>query len=217
MTTTTTTTTETDLFARATLAALLFKNTKSANREAAEAAFRESAVATYNALAGKSAKSASKLAEANKAAGAGYGSPAAIGFHSMTGRALTHLSAPVDEDGNEGTFSAQRIQTLIKKVGQETAKRLIGKASDLGDLATKLGEAYEAPTVDIVKALQAALDLIASVEEQRLLGHALPATADAIVAACQTSLDNVVLGATPIQTEIVGSVSEEFLAALSSN
>jgi hypothetical protein len=186
--TTTTAAATTDLFAEATAAALAFKATRTANKEAAESAFRTSALATYNALAGKQAASAKKLAEANKAAGAGYGSPAAVGFHSLTGRALTHLSPATDDDGNEMPFSAQRLQTLIKKVGQETAKALIGKASDLADYAVRLGEAYEAPVVDMTKALQQALDLVAKVEEQRLLGNALPTEAEAIVATLTASL-----------------------------
>jgi hypothetical protein len=212
-----TTTTQSDLFAAATQAALNFKSVKAGNKEAAEAAFRASATATYMALTGKSAKSANKLAEANKAAGAGYGSAAAVGFHSLTGRALTHLSAPVDDDGNEIAFSAQRIQTLIKKVGQEKAKAIITKASDLGDFATRLGEAYEAPAVDMSKALEQALDLVSKVEEQRLLGHALPTGADTFVAALRTALDNVVLGNTPTQSEVVGQVSDEVLALVSNS
>jgi len=180
------------LFNSAVAAASQLAHVKSSSADALEEAFRTSAVATHAAIAGK--VSAVALAAANKINGSEYKSDAAVGFHAVTGSFLL-----LDEEGFEG--SARSIQTIVKKVGQVVAKKIITKAKTQVDAAERLAAAI--PTeVDIVKELVAAFKKIALVEEARLLGHDLPVEAVAIIESISLSLSNVVLGNVPVPTVV---------------
>ena len=172
------------------------KATQVGSKEAIEQAFIESALATF--LAVKSSKNgASRLTEINKAAKVGYGSPAAVGYHAVTGQ---YLSLPEGEfDGD--LPSAKSIQTLVKKVGQVDSKAIIGKAKSQAVAFTRLTEAVKPEEFDILKALEAARDLISEAEDSRLRGNALPSEADAVIASIRMALDNVALGDTPCESE----------------
>lgn len=182
------------------------KATQVGNREAEQQAFIESALATH--LAVKSSKNgASRLAEINKAAKVGYGSPAAVGYHAVTGQ---FLSLPEGEWETDAP-SAKSVQTLVKKVGQVEAKAILAKAKTQAAAFVRLTEAVKPEPLDLVKTLEEALVLVSQVEEARLLGNALPAEADAVIASIRLALDNVALGDTGIETEVFRTVDIDAL------
>lgn len=188
------------LLAAATAATAALHTTKTANKAALADAFTTSAIATHAAISGR--VSAAKLAEANKAAGIGYGSPAAVGYHALTGSVLL-LPVTVDADGNEtGAVSGQKVQTLIKKVGQETAKQIIKKAKTQADAADRLADAV-VETVDILKELEKAVVACQNAENQRLLGSPFTPEVEALVDSITRSLANITAGNVPIDIQIV--------------
>lgn len=151
-------------------------------KEAKEAAFRASAIATAAALNG--GVEAKALAAANKALGSGYGSPAAVGFHAVTG---DFLALEADFEG-----AAQSVQNRIKTVGQPVAKAILKKSKDKGqaDAVTRLDIKIAALEVDIVKVLTAALKTVQKAEEARVGGAPLPADAVGVIESITAALLN---------------------------
>ena len=193
------------LITAATRATASIKATKAANAEAVEQAFRESALATYAVVKASPKGGAGRLAEANKAAGAGYGSVAAVNYHSVVGQYLTLAEGEWDESGE---VSAQRVQSTVKKVGQEVAKAIVKKARNRAAAFEALVAAVPAE-VDILKVLKAALKSVSEAEQARLEGNALPEGADEIVEQIARALDNVSLGASPIPVEVIFTDADE--------
>ena len=172
----------TALIADATNAALQIKLVSSASKEAVNEAFIVSAITTNKAL--KARVSATKLAESNKAAGAGYGSAAAVAYHALAGAVLS-----LPSDDFEG--SAQSVQTLIRKVNNnELAKTVVGKAKTVGQAIEALTAALD-DSLDQVKVLKAALKLVQEVEMDRVSGNALQEGAMDIVNSLVAALINV--------------------------
>lgn len=155
------TTNAANLIAAATAAALAIKAVGEEAKEAKEAAFRASAEATATAIDG--GVSAVRIAEANKAAGAGYGSDAAVGFHALTGKFLRLAEA--DWDG-----SAQSIQTSIKKIGQPKAKNILKKAKDIDGAVEALAAAVADLDFDCDKALAALVKAAQKLADARVAG-----------------------------------------------
>jgi len=170
-----------ELIANATHAALQIKHAESASKEAVNAAFIQSAITTHVAL--KARVSARALAESNKAAGAGYGSAAAVGYHALAGQVL---SLPVDEFNG----SPKSIQTLIKKIDAATAKDIIKRAKTV-DQAVELLTAALTDEIDQVKLLKQALKLVQEVELDRVNGNPLQEGAMDLVNSLVAALINV--------------------------
>lgn len=194
-----TTTNVEQLIATATRATAAIKATKAANKEAVETAFIDSALATWAVVKASPKGGATRLAEVNKSAGVGYGSVAAVGYHAVVGQYLTLAEGDWDETGE---VSAQRVQAIVRKVGQETAKAIVKKARNRAAAFEALTNAVDGE-VDILKVLKAALKQLSLAEQARLEGNALPQGADEIVQQIASALDNVALGATPTNVEIV--------------
>jgi hypothetical protein len=135
------------LLADAHTAVVTLKATKTAAGEASLAAFVASALATAAAV--KASKGgASRLAAMNKEAGVGYGSPAAVGFHAVTG---TVLAMPEGDIDPERPFpSPTAIQTLVKKVGQERAKEILKGKRDQASVVYALQAAVEPDSVESI-------------------------------------------------------------------
>jgi hypothetical protein len=76
-------------------------------RADADALFAESALATAAYL--KARGSAARLADVNKERKSGYGSPAAVQYHGLTGQVLA-----LPADGYEGT--AKAVQTKVMEL-----------------------------------------------------------------------------------------------------
>ena len=180
--TTTTTTKSAELIANATNAALQIKTVAQVSKEAVNAAFIASAIATHTAI--KARVSATKLAESNKAAGAGYGSTAAVSYHALAGAVLS-----LPSDDFEG--SAQSVQTLIRKVNNnELSKTVVSKSKTVGQAIESLTAALD-DSLDQVKVLKAALKLIQEVELDRINGNALQEGAMDLVNSLVSALINV--------------------------
>lgn len=113
------------LLADAHRAVATLKATTANGKEANLAAFVASALATH-AVVKASKGGASRLAALNKEAGVGYGSPAAVGFHAVTGQVLSLPEGEVDDDNPLSSPTA--IQALVKKVGQEKSKEILRTA-----------------------------------------------------------------------------------------
>lgn len=140
--------------------------TKHASKAANTAAFRASALATFTAVSeGRGAAAA--LAAANKEAGVGYGSDAAVGFHALTGQWLT---LPVVE--GEKVPSAESVQAQIKKAGQKKVKAILKRKDITAGAAWEAIKAAAVADFDPVKTLEAAFALVQQVEEWRVSGHA---------------------------------------------
>lgn len=114
------------LLADAHRAVATLKATTAANKEAALAAFVASALATHAVVKASPKGGATRLAALNKEAGVGYGSPAAVGFHAVTGQVLSLPEGEVDDDNPLSSPTA--IQALVKKVGQEKSKEILRTA-----------------------------------------------------------------------------------------
>jgi hypothetical protein len=127
---------------------------------------------------------AKALAEANKALGSGYGSPAAVGFHAQTGE---FLGLDNDFDG-----SAASVQSKIKRVGQKVTKAILKASKDKGqtDAVERLDIKIAALEVDIVKVLTAALKTVQKAEEARVGGAPLPADAVGVIESITSALLN---------------------------
>lgn len=175
------------LISRATAAALAIKAVGEEAKEAKEAAFRFSAEVTATAIDG--GVSAVRIAEANKAAGAGYGSDAAVGFHALTGRFLRLADA--DWDG-----SAQSIQTSIKKIGQPKAKAILKKAKDIDGALEALAAAVADLEFDCDKALASLLKAAQTLEAARLTGGVFLKADEAAsaLASLACALENITKG-----------------------
>lgn len=130
------------LVADAHTAVAVLKATTVANKEAALTAFVASALATHAAVKA-SRGGAVRLAALNKEAGVGYGSPAAVGFHAVTGHVLSLPVGEVDEDNP--LPSPTGLQALVKKVGQEVSKEVL-KTTRTQAAAVLALEAAKAPT-----------------------------------------------------------------------
>lgn len=150
--------------AAATTAALAIKAVAEEGKEAKEAAFRISAEATATALETKGV-SAVAIAAANKAAGAGYGSDSAVGFHALTGQFLRLVTEDSEWDG-----TGQSLQGQIKKIGQPTAKAILKKAKTIDEAIEAVAEAVAAIDFDVDKAVAALLKAAQKIEAARLSG-----------------------------------------------
>ena len=172
----------TALIADATYAALQIKLVSNASKEAVNEAFIQSAILTHKAI--KARVSPTKLAESNKAAGAGYGSAAAVAYHALAGSVLV-----LPADDFEG--SAQSVQTLIRKVNNnELAKSIATKSKTVLQAVESLTAALD-DSLDQVKVLKAALKLIQEVELDRVNGNELQEGAIDIVNSFVAALINV--------------------------
>lgn len=202
-------TTKAECLAAAAAATAALASLKSNTKADIELAFRKSALATCEYVIVAKGK-ALDLAKANKEAGSGYGSDAAVGFHSLTG---LWLSLPIDEDGDWATEdgdepTAQRVQSLIKKIGQPKAKSILNKKGTNAQRAfASIAEAADALPVDLSKLLKAAAKAVAQVEAARLAGADLPEDAMTAIDSISLALHNVVLGAQPIAIEVVREAS----------
>lgn len=192
-------TTTAQIIAAATAATARIKAVSADAKAAKDEAFRESALTTFTALKARGV-TAEKIAESNKTAGVGYGSPAAVGYHALTGEVL---SKP-EGDFEDAAPSAQAIQTLVKKVGQKVAKEVVKKSKTQADAVANLTDAVD-PEVDITKVLKAALKAVQSAEQARLEGNPLPGDAEPVVESILTALNNVTLGGSPIATVVVSN------------
>lgn len=191
-----TSSTKQELVAAATSACLALKETKAQNASAKDAAFRASAIATGDALRGR--VDAKALAESNKAAGAGYGSPSAVKYHAVTGWLL---SLPEDEDG-ESLPSAESIQTIVKKVfavDAPLAQSIIKKSKTQQAAVEGLKAAVQPVTVaDLLEQARRKVD---AALESRVSGgewtDEAREQAESIFASIETLLATSVLASTP--------------------
>jgi hypothetical protein len=110
-------------------------------RADADVLFAESAVATAAYL--KARGSAARLAEVNKDRKSGYGSPAAVVYHGLTGNVLG-----LPDGGFDGT--AKSVQTKVKAIYQfdaDLARAIVKKAKTVQDAVDALTEAKPATTL----------------------------------------------------------------------
>ena len=202
------------LVADAHRAVATLKATTVANKEAALDAFVASALATA-AVVKASKGGAVRLAALNKEAGVGYGSPAAVGFHAVTGQVLALPVGEIDDDNPLPSPTA--IQSLVKKVGQTESKEILRKARTQVAAAAALRAATpDAEVAALVKAarLQVEKAVTAYVKRDTALTDAerneirdLLATIDNLVAPDQA----VIIPAVP---DDASSLMDEEVAAV---
>jgi hypothetical protein len=135
------------LLADAHAAVATLKATTVANREENAAAFVASALATA-AVVKASKGGASRLADLNKKAGVGYGSPAAVGYHAVTGMVLALPEGEIDPERPFPTPTG--IQSLVKKVGQEESKAILKGKRDQASVVYALQAAVEPDSVESI-------------------------------------------------------------------
>ena len=112
-----------------------------ANREDEDRLFAESALATAEFL--KARGSGAALAEANAERKSGYGSPAAVQYHGLTG---TVLGLP--DGGFEGT--AKSVQTKVKAIYQfdaDLARAIVKRSKTVQGAVDALADAKPATTL----------------------------------------------------------------------
>ena len=144
------------LVADAHRAVATLKATTVNGKEANLAAFVASALATA-AVVKASKGGAVRLAALNKEAGVGYGSPAAVGFHAVTGDIL---GLPEGEIDPETSFpSPTAIQSLVKKVGQTESKAILkGKRTQAAVVAALQAAVPDPEVAALVKAARAQVE-----------------------------------------------------------
>lgn len=111
------------------------------HREVADELFATSALATAEYL--KARGSANALADINKERKAGYGSPAAVLYHGLTGQVLA-----LPDNGYEGT--AKSVQTKVKAVYQvdaDLARSIVKRAKSIQGAVEALADAIPAKTL----------------------------------------------------------------------
>lgn len=160
------------------------KAAAAANREIEDDLFRESALATSEYL--KARGSAAALAEVNKERKSGYGSPAAVQYHGLTGNLLA-----LPDGGYEGT--AKSVQTKVKAIYQvdaDLARSIVKKAKDIASAVDALADAKPATT--LADHLAKARKALENAAELRVLGEAYDTDAQDEVAVILAALDLVV-------------------------
>lgn len=153
-------------------------------RDNADVLFAQSATATAEYL--KARGSATRLAEVNKERKSGYGSPAAVVYHGLTG---TVLGLP--DGGFEGT--AKSVQTKVKAIYQfdaDLARSIVKKAKTVQDAFDALAAAI--PAVTLADHLAKARKSLEDAAEMRVGGAEYDQAAQDEVAVILAALDLVV-------------------------
>lgn len=153
-------------------------------RADADALFAESAVATAAYL--KARGSAARLAEVNKDRKSGYGSPAAVVYHGLTG---TVLGLP--DGGFDGT--AKSVQTKVKAIYQfdaDLARTIIKRSKTIQGAVDALADAKPATT--LADHLAKARKALENAAELRVAGAEYDQAAQDEVAVILAALDLVV-------------------------
>jgi hypothetical protein len=153
-------------------------------RADADALFAESALATAAYL--KARGSAARLADVNKERKSGYGSPAAVQYHGLTGQVLA-----LPADGYEGT--AKAVQTKVKAIYQvdaDLARAIVKKARSIQGAVDALADAKPGTTLaDVLATARKALEDAA---ERRVGGAEYDQAAQDEVAVILAALDLIV-------------------------
>lgn len=172
------------LRAAAANAVLAMRENEVVHREVADDLFVKSAHATAEYL--KARGSAAALADVNKERKAGYGSPAAVQYHGLTGNVLG-----LPNGGYEGT--AKAVQTKVKAIYQvdaDLARAIVKKAKTVKDAVDALADAKPATT--LADHLAKARKALENAAELRVAGAEYDAPAQDEVAVILAALDLVV-------------------------
>ena len=184
------------LLAVAAAATAVLKAAAVATREDEDRPFAESALATAEFL--KARGSGAALAEANAERKSGYGSPAAVQYHGLTG---TVLGLP--DGGFEGT--AKSIQTKVKAIYQvdaDLARAIVKRSKTIQGAVDALVDAKPATT--LADHLAKARKALENAAELRVAGAEYDQAAQDEVAVILAALDLVVAP----QTVTVSTVAE---------